>query len=311
MTFLDDIFHKARAMPGRVILPEGDDPRIVAAAGRIAAEGLGTPLLLGARAPLPPGVEALDPGTIDRAPLVAAILAGRPQTRPGVAERMLAKPIYLAAAIVAAGQADALVAGAATPTRRVIEAAALTIGMAPGVATPSSFFAMLLPGRTPLFFADCALTVAPDAHALADIAVATGRSAAALTGEEPRVAFLSFSTHASGAGPSVDKVRAAVTIARTKAPGMAMDGPLQADAALDALVAAKKGASGNVAGAANVLIFPDLDSGNIAYKLVQALAGAQAVGPFLQGFARPVCDLSRGATVADIVAAAAVTRVLG
>lgn len=311
MSFLFELFDKARARPGRIVMPESEDSRILEAAQRIVNDGLGTPVLIGASGPLPAGVENVDRADIDTAPLVEAILRNRPSMKPALAERMLSKDLHLGAAMVAAGMADVLVAGADTPTRRVIEAAGLAIGMEPGVATPSSFFIMLPEGRPPLFFADCALSVSPDASQLADIAVATGRSAAALTGEAPKVAMLSFSTLASGAGPSVDKVREAVALARERAPDLAVDGPFQADTALMASVAEKKGAGGDVAGAANVLVFPDLDSGNIAYKLVQVLAGAQAVGPFLQGFARPVCDLSRGATVADIVAAAAVTRVMG
>ncbi len=203
-----------------------------------------------------------------------------------------------------------MVAGAATPTRRVIEAGLLTVGLAPGVETPSSFFLMALPGpdalHRALLFADCALTVAPTAAQLADIAVASARSGAALLGEA-RTALLSFSTHASGAGPEVERVRAAVELARAKAPELAFDGPLQADAALDAAIARRKGAESPVAGRANVLVFPTLDAGNIGYKLVQQLAGARAVGPVLQGFARPVSDLSRGASVDEIIAAAVLT----
>jgi len=194
-----------------------------------------------------------------------------------------------------------MIAGADVPTRRVIEAASIAIGMAEGVRTVSSFFLMLFPDGREMIFADCAVNVDSDAEALADIARATAFSAQALLGEA-RVALLSFSTGTSGSGPSVDKVRIAA-----EATGFA--GPVQADAALNAAIAAKKGAPG--AGEANVLIFPSLDAGNIAYKLAQELAGAQAVGPFLQGFARPVCDLSRGASVEDIIAATAVTIAIG
>jgi phosphate acetyltransferase len=211
--------------------------------------------------------------------------------------------------MMAAGQADAMVAGAATPTRRVIEAGLMTVGLAPGVETPSSFFLMALPGRT-LLFADCAFVLAPTAAELADIAVASARSGAALLGQA-RTALLSFSTHGSGAGPEVDRVREAVALARARAPDLAFDGPLQADAALDPVIAGRKGAAGPVAGQANVLVFPSLDAGNIGYKLVQQLAGARAIGPVLQGFARPISDLSRGASVDEIVATAVLTLALG
>jgi phosphate acetyltransferase len=169
---------------------------------------------------------------------------------------------------------------------------------------------MALPGRT-LLFADCALTVAPTAAQLADIAVASARSGAALLGEA-RTALLSFSTRGSGAGPEVDRVREAVRLARARAPDLVFDGEMQADAALDGAVARRKGAEGGpVAGRANVLVFPSLDAGNIGYKLVQQLAGARAIGPVLQGFARPVSDLSRGASVDEIVATAVLTLATG
>ena len=193
-----------------------------------------------------------------------------------------------------------MLAGADAPTRRVIEAASIGIGLADGVDTVSSFFLMVFPGGREMIFADCAVNVAPGTAELADIARASARSARALLGEA-RVAMLSFSTGTSGSGASVETVRAAAEAA-------GFPGPVQADAALNAAIAAKKGMG---QGDANVLIFPSLDAGNIAYKLVQELAGAQAVGPFLQGFRKPVCDLSRGATVEDIIAATAITVALG
>jgi phosphate acetyltransferase len=198
-----------------------------------------------------------------------------------------------------------MVAGAVAPTRRVIEAASLAIGLADGIAAPSSFFLMAFPDGREMVFADCAVTVDPDAEALAGIALASAASAEALLGTA-RVALLSYSTGTSGTGPSVDKVAGAMRLLGAR--GMAAEGPIQADAALNPGIAARKGAG---AGDANVLVFPSLDAGNIAYKLAQELAGAQAVGPFLQGFRKPVCDLSRGATVDDIVAATVVTLALG
>lgn len=307
MDVLERCFTAARERPGTVVLPEGGEARVAEAATRLAAEGLARVLLIGGEAP---GCETLDPATDPRRDDLAAVIAGqRARMTTAMAARLLTKPAYFAGALVAAGLADGMVAGATMPTRRVIEAGLMTVGLAEGVATPSSFFLMALPGR-PLIFADCAFNVEPDASELADIAIASGRTAEALIGEA-RVAMLSFSTLGSGAGAGVTRVQQALARARERAPGLAIDGEFQADTALNAAIAARKGAGGDVAGQANVLIFPSLEAGNIAYKLVQELAGAQAVGPILQGFARPVCDLSRGASAADIVAAAAITLALG
>lgn len=278
----------ARANPGRLVMPEAEEPRMAEAAARLRAEGMAEVLTLEAARPA--------------AAYLDLVLATRPKTRPDLALKLLEKPMVRAAAMVAAGEADALIAGAATPTRRVIEAAHFAIGLAPGISAPSSFFLMAFPDGRELIFADCAVNVAPDAETLAAIARAAAHAGERLLGEV-RVALLSFSTGASGAGPSVETVREAASLLG----GLAV-GPAQADAALNPAIAAAKGLAGG--GGANVLIFPSLDAGNIAYKLAQELAGAQAVGPFLQGFARPVVDLSRGATAADVVAAAAVALAL-
>lgn len=284
MAVLEQAFDTARARQARVVFPEAGEPRIDAACARLQNEGLAVPVPL--------------PDTATEAQ-VAALTGARGVTEP-IARRMLARPLFRAAAMVAAGEAEAMVAGVANPTRRVIEAASIAIGLADGVAIPSSFFLMVFPDGREVLFADCAVNVAPDAEGLAAIAQASARSATALLGKA-RVALLSFSTGTSGAGPSVDTVRAAAE--RTD-----FDGPIQADAALNPVIAAQKGMG---AGDANTLVFPSLDAGNIAYKLAQELAGAQAIGPMLQGFRRPVCDLSRGARVEDIVAATALCIAMG
>ncbi|ATG36784.1 phosphate actetyl/butyryl transferase [Phaeobacter piscinae] len=279
MTVLENAYALARERRARVVFPEMDDARVAAAVDQLTREGL---------------VEA-----VPLAPVSAAhvdVLVAARGMKEGIAKRMLSKPLYRAAAMVAAGEADAMVAGADVPTRRVIEAASIGIGLDAGVSTASSFFLMLFPDGRELVFADCAVNVAPDAAQLSDIARASARSAEALLGVA-RVAMLSFSTGTSGDGDSVALVRAAA-----EASGFA--GPVQADAALNPAIAEKKGIAPVEA---NVLIFPTLDAGNIGYKLCQELGGAQALGPFLQGFAKPVCDLSRGASVEDIVAATVLT----
>jgi phosphate acetyltransferase len=328
MDLMARLFDIARRRYRKIVLPEGEDARVVAAALRLKNEKIAEPILLGPideirsvangmGAPLD-GIELIDPRHDTRLQSYGeACAAARPSMTPAMATRLVGKPLYFGGMMVRQGDAGAMVAGCANPTRRVIEAGLMTVGLAQGIALPSSCFLMVVPdflgqGARAFVFADCAVNADPSAAELADIAIVSAHSAQALLGETPRVALLSFSTKGSAQHARVDKVREALEFVRQRAPTLAADGEFQADAALVPRVAAKKLKElGAVAGQANVLIFPDLDAGNIGYKLTQWLGGAQAIGPFLQGFAKPVSDLSRGASEDDIVTTCAVVAAMG
>lgn len=317
MGWIERFCERARPLDRRIVLPEGGDEAVAAAAGRLAAEGIARPVLLGGRQDLAPffggvcpeGVDVVDPADADTMQSFAtAYAARRDGVSQGIARRLMRKPLFFGAMMVAEGHADAMVAGASHSTAQVISAASLCVGFAEGVTRASSFFLMVLPGppERVLVYADAAVVVEPDVEELARIAVLSARNAAALLAIEPQVALLSYSTHGSANHARVDKVRQATALARQLAPDLVIDGELQADSALSPRVAAKKCADSPVAGNANALVFPNLDAGNIAYKLTQYLAGARAIGPIMQGLRKPVNDLSRGATADEIVGTCAI-----
>ncbi|MYI89606.1 MAG: phosphotransacetylase [Gammaproteobacteria bacterium] len=321
---LDDLIKLAPGKQHIVVLAEAADERMIRAARILAEQEIASPILTGDEEKIRSiansvsisldDIDVVNPAsdTQDMNRYIALCTNGPRPLKPAIAQRLMRKTLMYSAMMVQSGDAHAMIAGSSVPTARVIEAGMMIIGTEESVATTSSYFLMTLSGSDSaesryLIFADCAVNVNPTAEQLADIACSTALNAKLLLTDDPRIAFLSFSSKGSARHKMVSKVASAVDLTRERLPDMLIDGEFQFDTAFDERTATLKLKEPSpVAGQANVFIFPDLNAGNIGYKLTQYLAGAQAIGPILQGFAKPISDLSRGATVYDIVKATVV-----
>jgi len=326
MDLMSQIKAKAKQLNKRIVLPESFEERTMKAADQVIEQGLAQIYLIGSPQALLAQAQKLglkniekaqfmDPETDSRIEKYADLmveLRGNKGVTKEKALSLLKDPLYLATMMIKAGDVDGEVAGADNATGDVLRPAFQYVKTLPGISVVSGAFIMILPEATygengMLVFADCAVHPDPTAEELAEIAVATAHTTKAITGMDPRVAMLSFSTKGSAVHPMVDKVVKATELAQKMAPQFKFDGELQADAAIVESIGKKKAPGSEIAGKANVLVFPNLESGNIAYKLVQRMANAEAIGPVLQGMAAPINDLSRGCSVEDIVSLVAIT----
>ena len=322
MAIIDTIFAKAKSNVKHIVLPEGDEKRNIQAAAKIVKEGIATITVLGNLDAVKKaaaetgtdltGIEIINPATSEKTASYASLLYELRKAK-GMTEEEAAKkaldPMYYGILMVKSGDADGLVSGAVHSTADMLRPALQVIKSKPGIKTVSSCFLIESPVFGVMIFSDCAVNIAPSAEELANIAVAAADSAVSLGGIEPKVAMLSFSTKGSAKHDNVTKVQEATALAKQLAPDLKLDGELQLDAAIVPSVGELKAPGSEVAGHANVLVFPDLQAGNIGYKLAQRFGKSEAYGPILQGIAKPCNDLSRGCSVDDIVATVAITAV--
>ncbi len=315
---LENIKKKAAALKKTIVLPESDDVRVVKAAEMVTAEKLAKVVLIGNASEIKlrcpdvslEGIEIVDPNTSEKANQYAELLYSLRKNKGMTIEEannLIFDPIYWAVLMVKNGDADGMVAGANHATSDVLRPALKVIKTAKGINTVSSCFIMIMPSDKVYIYSDCGVVIEPDAEQLKDIAIASAKSMKSLIGEEPKVAMLSFSTKGSARHASIDKVAKATALVMETAPDILIDGELQVDAAIVPSVQKLKAPNSPLKGDANVFIFPDINAGNIGYKLTQRLAGAIAIGPICQGMAAPVNDLSRGCTSDDVVSAVAIT----